>query len=820
MSFEPESGSEPPTPNLDHLDLAEASPKHPEHPIQPSLATLAPVNALEWDDYGNGRCDEDTIVEEATYRPSSQTSTRPSDLSNAYPATSTMSLPGDVGSMEHNHYRSLSAGNAGEPSSHRGAAPAPWTIPRNKDGKAVSVTAEQMRRHKSTNQDGNDASAKAQTGHDGDAEHTDCFDSPWAPSVLILLAILICLLLPGALFRVYSPDTQLGDVSIAGWGAIIAILIGIQPLVQLLYRVVGAVVILVARLRKRSPAKVGYYVDGMQSAVVTLVWLLVVTITFHELLGADLFPPGRAPGETTNAPSRLWWVTRLFICFIVMALFGVMRAYLTRSVALKRRAAGYHQRVRDAVMAAKVLAILTRPIPARMIAPRAKQAPAKPRKPRRSADHANDGRKQFRMWKAKAQGGPASSRLRKAETDTQSNYSGRKMEDNHGFLGNPASFLKGNTPATAVDIDHLLADANVIQKDPIAVCKRGRNLRTVKDARYLGSALFDWYQGRQEDAAYTVTVSPQETLAVDRLLKPLLEGSKLQKHAQTLFDPGSLGSLTRDQLMAGCTEIFLGRKNLSTSLRDLDSIIAAIDTFLYNVQFVVLFLAVLVVFSTGELADVAVTSGTTILALSFIFADTCQHTFKSFMLLFVRHPFDSGDRVEIEGMNKPLYVQKMTLQYTVFTVWNGMVVTIPNYELYAKSIYNVQRSGMMWDEASIHISSRTTAEQLDRLEQGYKQILRSHPFDFDEPNSFFFLKSLDDSNKLTLSLVYAMRTNWQNGEHVERRSMLTRGLFELCGRLNVSLSQVTQPVQLLNPPANSPNMPTGSERFMYSAEHP
>ena len=52
-------------------------------------------------------------------------------------------------------------------------------------------------------------------------------------------------------------------------------------------------------------------------------------------------------------------------------------------------------------------------------------------------------------------------------------------------------------------------------------------------------------------------------------------------------------------------------------------------------------------------------------------------------------------------MNKPLYVQKMTLQYTVgwalaaccacltpfdqvFTVWNGMVVTIPNYELYAK----------------------------------------------------------------------------------------------------------------------------------------
>ena len=111
--------------------------------------------------------------------------------------------------------------------------------------------------------------------------------------------------------------------------------------------------------------QIGYYVDGMQHAVVTLVWLLVATVTFNELLGADLFPPRRAPGVQTNAPSRLWWLTRLMICFVIMAVFGMTRAYVTRRVALKRRAAGYHQRVRDAVLAAKLLAVLTRPIPAR-----------------------------------------------------------------------------------------------------------------------------------------------------------------------------------------------------------------------------------------------------------------------------------------------------------------------------------------------------------------------------------------------------------------------------------------------------------------------
>jgi hypothetical protein len=103
----------------------------------------------------------------------------------------------------------------------------------------------------------------------------------------------------------------------------------------------------------------------MRHAVITFGWLIAATVTFNELLSADLFPPRRAPGEPTNAPNRLWWITRILVCFVIMAVFGLMRAYVTRRVALKRRAAGYHQRVRDAVMAAKLLAILTRPIPPR-----------------------------------------------------------------------------------------------------------------------------------------------------------------------------------------------------------------------------------------------------------------------------------------------------------------------------------------------------------------------------------------------------------------------------------------------------------------------
>lgn len=37
----------------------------------------------------------------------------------------------------------------------------------------------------------------------------------------------------------------------------------------------------------------------------------------------------------------------------------------------------------------------------------------------------------------------------------------------------------------------------------------------------------------------------------------------------------------------------------------------------------------------------------------------------------MRHPFDAGDRVEVSGVSKPLYVRKMQLHYTLFSAWDG-----------------------------------------------------------------------------------------------------------------------------------------------------
>lgn len=55
-------------------------------------------------------------------------------------------------------------------------------------------------------------------------------------------------------------------------------------------------------------------------------------------------------------------------------------------------------------------------------------------------------------------------------------------------------------------------------------------------------------------------------------------------------------------------------------------------------------------------------------SLSFVFAVTTQEVLGSCIFLFVKHPYDVGDRVDVMGTaeNSSLIVEKISLLYTVF----------------------------------------------------------------------------------------------------------------------------------------------------------
>lgn len=69
-------------------------------------------------------------------------------------------------------------------------------------------------------------------------------------------------------------------------------------------------------------------------------------------------------------------------------------------------------------------------------------------------------------------------------------------------------------------------------------------------------------------------------------------------------------------------------------------------------------------FQSRVLASAA-TAGTALLSISFVFAVTTQEFLGSCIFLFVKHPYDVGDRVEVGGTQ--MLVDRISLLYTVFT---------------------------------------------------------------------------------------------------------------------------------------------------------
>lgn len=66
-----------------------------------------------------------------------------------------------------------------------------------------------------------------------------------------------------------------------------------------------------------------------------------------------------------------------------------------------------------------------------------------------------------------------------------------------------------------------------------------------------------------------------------------------------------------------------------------------------------------VAFLNKSFVTTLATAGTTLLSLSFVFATSCQEVLGSCIFIFVKHPFDIGDRVDITSSDSQFVVEHM-----------------------------------------------------------------------------------------------------------------------------------------------------------------
>ncbi|KJR85407.1 Mechanosensitive ion channel family protein [Sporothrix schenckii 1099-18] len=230
------------------------------------------------------------------------------------------------------------------------------------------------------------------------------------------------------------------------------------------------------------------------------------------------------------------------------------------------------------------------------------------------------------------------------------------------------------------------------------------------------------------------------------------------------IDADSNGDISLEEMIRKVVQIGKERKAMANSLKDISEALAAFDSVLLFLVLLVVIFIFLAFFQSSFITTLA-TAGTALLSLSFVFAVTTQEILGSCIFLFVKHPYDVGDRVDIQGPEKEnLVVEKISLLYTVFHRIDKMqIVQVPNIVLNNLWIENVSRSKAMRETIEVNVSYDTTFEDIELLRLEMEKFVRDpeNSRDF-QPDIAFGVAGVGDCDKLQLKVSIMHKSNWHN----------------------------------------------------------
>jgi small-conductance mechanosensitive channel len=290
-----------------------------------------------------------------------------------------------------------------------------------------------------------------------------------------------------------------------------------------------------------------------------------------------------------------------------------------------------------------------------------------------------------------------------------------------------------------------------------------------------------------------------ETVVADDL-RAAFDNNDEADAAFGMFDKDMNGDISMEELEAVCVEIGRERKSITASLKDLDSVVAKLDDVFMFIVAVITILVFISLISTSA-AGVLTSAGSVVLALSWLFSATAQEFLQSVVFVFVKHPFDVGDRVGIygntgaAGLGDDYFVKEISLLYTEFKKMEGHVVQAPNSYLNTLFILNQRRSGGLAEAVPISIKFGTTLEQIDGLRQKLLDFVTAEKREY-QGKILTELRDVSEVHSLTLNVVFFYKSNWQNeGLRLARRNKFICALMVSMQELGIEGPRMRYPGQ-------------------------
>lgn len=249
-------------------------------------------------------------------------------------------------------------------------------------------------------------------------------------------------------------------------------------------------------------------------------------------------------------------------------------------------------------------------------------------------------------------------------------------------------------------------------------------------------------------------------------LKHVFETQEEVDAAFSVFDKDLNGDISIEEFEAVCNEIHLEKKAIAASLKDLDSVIEKLDK-VFLVIIVVIAVIVFISILSGSAAAGLASAGTSFLGLAWMLQATAQEFLQSIIFIFIKHPFDVGDRVTIYGSTgadmtgDDYYVTEISLLYTEFKKMQGHIVQAPNSLLNTLFILNQRRSNGLADVVPLEMRFGTPSHLIDELKERMLDFCLHNKRDY-QPTIITEMTKLDQVRSCHMNMVFMHKSNFQN----------------------------------------------------------
>lgn len=267
----------------------------------------------------------------------------------------------------------------------------------------------------------------------------------------------------------------------------------------------------------------------------------------------------------------------------------------------------------------------------------------------------------------------------------------------------------------------------------------------IKDVQTFAKALFKNIRGSDKTKRYISLNDFRDFYGEDKA------GRAQALASFSMFAMNPRERVTKDKVIASVLEIFKERSNIAASLSNTESMMDSLHAGLGGALHF-LFIGFYLLIWNVDVVQGFSTFSATVLALSFVFGNSIRNTFESMLFLFVQHPYDVGDRVEIDGILHS--VVKISLLYTYFTDAAGRHITVANPSISQKPITNLSRTPTHLEFVNIPVDIHVAAEIRDALTERLIEHREKHLADLDPEVLGVNFTAMLEGMKINLFIVW------------------------------------------------------------------